>query len=450
MLTTNANFDTLHALQYKQPLYHVQFDGIDYAFVNIPTADSANQRAYIQKISGHNQTIKPEYGRSSIGGMNIQLLNSGNEVLALLASDGYQMDRKKVTVKAGYVGMDESDLITIATHWVTGIKAINDNLVFDFKIEDPQKWMQRNIFRTASDSSVLTLQGNPINILLSILMSSGTPGTNGIHDYLDEENGLGLDSTSVNVSRLEDMRDSYFPGDSHYMKFLIKDKEKAKDFIEKQICQPLGVYPAIDGQGRFYIIPYRPPYDKVGTQSFSEQENIIGIPQWDLNLNSKINEIEFHIDENDGDYTEYDYSDGTSINNRGAGVSPLKIKSDGLRTDLSPGSLPGRALDIIDKRKKAIFGRWSNPPPIKLKLETFFWGWLTEAGDIVSVTHSKVPDPINGTMGISDVYMEVVSRSINWDKGSVSIDLLDTGFGKDTYGIIGASGHKIGSVKIAP
>lgn len=451
MLTTNANFDALHDLQYKSPLYLIQFEGQNEKYVNNYTTDGADnwQRRILQKITGHTATIKPEFGQSSIGGINAYFLNRGNEMSMKIASDPYQFDRKKATFKAGYVGMAEADLLTIATFWVSGITLTGDNLIYNFKFSDPQKWMQRNIFREASDSSTVTIQGNPLNILLSVLQSSGT-GANGTHDYLAEENGLALDSDAVDVSRIENVRDKYYPGDSNYMKFVISERQKAKEFIEKQICQPLGMYPAIDGQGRFFVIPFQPPYDVAGDAQIYDTSNIIGIPQWDLNLDAKINEIYFYIDETDGDYTEHDYIDGTSVENRGAGTSPLKIKSNGLRSTLTPGSLPGRALDVIVKRKNQIFGRWSNPPPIKLQIKTLFSKWIAEAGDIIFVTHNRVPDLETGEMGINSREMEVVSRAIDWQAGTVRLDLLDTGFDKLTYGVIGAAGSNIGSFYIAP
>ncbi len=452
MLTTNTNFDSYHSNQYKQPLYLLSFDGVSARFVNHKTADGANasQLELIQKISGHNATIDPEKGQSSIGGINVSLLNRGNEITALIASDPYQWDRKKVTVKAGYVGMDEADLLTIATYWVSSIKMKSKNLIYEIGLSDPQKWMQRYIFREASEASPVLITGNPINIMLSVLMSSGTVGANGTHDYLAASNGLGLESDAVSVATLEAIRDNYYPGDSHYMRFSITEKQKAKDFIEKQICQVLSAYPAIDGQGRFFIIPFRAPINTSGVaiQTFDD-DSIIDMPEWDLNLSAKINEVYFEIDANNDDYAEHDYIDSDSINARGPGSAPLKIKSDGLRTSNNPASITARGLDIISRRKEAIFARWSNPPPVKLRFKTFFSKWLAEAGDIISVSHSKVPDLDSGLMGITDRQMEIVSRSIDWDAGAVKIECLDTGFKKLPFAAIGNTAT-IGNFYISP
>jgi hypothetical protein len=447
-ISTNATFDGYHAEQHKTPLYVVQVDGESIAYCNhYPGSPVLTYKRYLESISGHSQTIKPEKGESTIGGINVRLVDLGHEVTARISAHAYYWHRKKITIKAGYVGMDESDLIYLFVGWVTGM-SYSDG-IYNLTVTDPQKWMQRNIFRNASDGSPVAIQGNPLNILMAIITSTGA-GTNGDYDYYAEEDSLGIDTDYVDISGIESIRDSFYPGDSNYMKFTITEKIKAKDFIEKQICRPLAMYPAIDGIGRFKIIPYRPPSIlTVGSQELDET-NIIGIPSWDANLNSMINEIEFKIDKDEEDYSSYIYIDSDSVNNRGPASTEMVIESDGLRTDMSPGSISGRALDIIERRKTAIFHRWSDPPPIKLSAKCFFSRYLSEAGDIISIEHSKLPNLEDGNIGISDKWMEVVNRSIDWKNGNVMLDLLDTGFKKLTIAVI-EHGHTIdGGYYISP
>ena len=398
---------------------------------------SATYSPYLVGISGLSQQITPEEGRSSIGGVEVQLLDVDAEITALLATDTYHFHRKQTTIKVGYVGLlEDDDYIPIMVGWVTGLRLSNDGLVYTFSITDPQKWFQRQIFRGSEDSTV-TVSGNPIDILLKCITSTGA-GTNGDYDVYSEDNGIGLDDSFVDVAGIEAVRDDWFPGDSHYMRFSISKRIKAKDFFETEIFKVLNVYPIIDGLGRFSIKPFKPPIAALDeVQSFTA-DNTIGLPKLDFNLGALVNEIQIEYDWNtttDEFDSEIFYIDSTSVNNRGPGKKPITIKSKGLYTSHSPASIAGRATSVLTVRKNRIFGRFASPP-MSVKLNTFFNRWITEVGDVVPFTHAKVPDIDAGTRGLTAERMEVIKKNVNWKNGSVSFDLLNTGFAKGTYQVI--------------
>jgi len=438
MLPTNTNFDAKHALDYKTPLYLIHFDGETTDYCNHKPGSPANTlKQHLVDISGLAQKVTPEEGRSSVGGVKVGLLDKNDEITALLATDSYYFHRRKTTVKAGYAGMTEADLLTIMVGWVTGLSLSPDGLVYNFALTDPQKWMQRKIFRDATEASPTTLQGNPINILLAVLTSTGA-GTNGDYDWYAAADGLGIDDAYINVAGIEDVRDKWFPGDSNYMKFTIEKRIKAKDWLEKEIFKVLNLYPVVDGDGRFSIKPFKPPLPAIESVQSFDEGNIIGIPRWDANLSALVNEIELHYNwdpVNDEFDNEDFYIDSTSLDNRGPGKKPIVIKSKGFHTDLSPSSIPDRATDNLVRRKNKIFGRFAIPPA-KISFSTFFSRWLSEAGDVVPFSHPLVPDIVAGTRGLTNERMEIINRTVNWKKGTVKIDLLDTGFAKSNYAVI--------------
>lgn len=412
----------------------------DYSIKKITNAALANgilqttYKQYLKSISGLSQKVNPEEGRASIGGITFELQDYNDEITALLATDTYYFHRKKTTVKAGYMGMDETDMLTIMVGWVTGLKLNKDGLSYVFNITDPIKWMQRKIFRGSEDVTV-TLSGNPLNILLACLTSGSGSGN---YDWYASANGLGLDPSYINVTAIEEVRDNWFPGDSHYMRFTINERIKAKDFFEKEIFKPLNLYPVIDGQGRFSVKPFKPPLAALESVQAFNKDNIIGLPQWDANLSALVNEVEVQYDWDDVDEefdTEVFYVDSTSVNNRGPGKKPITIKTKGLHTSHSPASIVGRATDILTTRKQRIFGRFSTPP-IKLSFNTFFSRWLSEAGDIVPFTHSLIPDIAAGTRGYTAERMEIINKTVDWKRGRVKVNLLNTGFAKSIYGVI--------------
>jgi len=116
MLTTNTNFDTKHALDQKAPMYLVHFDGETIDYCNrTPTSPDNKIKEYLVNISGLGQKVEPEEGGASIGGLTIEILDYGDEITRMLATDSYFFHRKKTTVKAGYAGMAEADMLTVFT-----------------------------------------------------------------------------------------------------------------------------------------------------------------------------------------------------------------------------------------------------------------------------------------------------------------------------------------------
>jgi hypothetical protein len=433
-ITTNTSFDTYNALTAKWPLYTVEFDGESTLYCNHqPASPGETYKRYLSSIKGLSQTIKPEKGQATIGGVTISLLDKNEEITALIATDSVNFHRKKVTIKAGYKGMTEANLLTIAVFWVTGLKKSSDNLAWEFNCTDPQKWLQKTICRDASDASPIEIyKGNAVNILLSILTSSDA-GTNSDYDLGDDDLGCGLDGDTIDIAAIEAVRDDWFWGGQYFLDFSIVEKFEAKQFIEKEILQLLNCYPAITGNGKYKIIPYKPPIATAAELQTLTEDEIIGIPVVDLNFAGVINEIDFKYDHDGDDFTTEVYSvDATSYSARGPSSSPLEIESKGLKSAHATSSRAFHALEVTSERSNAVFARYANPP-VRLPVQTLFSKNILEAGDIVSITHSKIADADAGTLGLTSQRAEVVNRKVDWARGRVNLDLLMTSFGKGIY-----------------
>ena len=290
MRSSNAIFDIANALDYKSPVYLVHFDGetIDYANRRVGQANHV-VKLFVDKITGLTQKVTPEEGKATIGDITITLLDMEYEITALLATDTYYFHRRKTTIKAGYMGMTEADMLTILTGWVTDIKMTSDLAAYEFTVTDPQKWLQRKIFRGA-ESATVTIQGNPINIVLAILTSTGE-GTNGDYDWYSSSVGLGIDTDYINVAAIEAVRDDWYPGDSNYMKFTITERESAKDWLQREIFKVLNIYPVVDGDGRFNLKPVKPPIASRDTVQSLDEDTIVDLPDYDMNLAALINDF---------------------------------------------------------------------------------------------------------------------------------------------------------------
>jgi len=402
-------------------------------------------------LSGSNGTFDNKHitGNLTISGSNnncrhiscdgsISITGDSN-VITYSDLGGSLSDSGSSNTKTVLTTLSQVNMLTIFTGWVTGIRMSADLLSYEFTLTDPQRWMQRKVFRGAETTNV-RLSGNPINILLRILLSTGA-GTNGQYDTYPEVNSLGIDATHIDVSGIEDVRDKWFPGDSFYMSFLIREREQAKSWIEREILKPLNCYPVVDGEGRYSIKPFKPPIVSSITYQDLDKSNIIGLPTVNHNLDALINEVEVHYDySTDGNYdTEEFHIDSDSVNNRGPGKKPLAIKSRGIHTTTGyPEISKYRTADIVSKRANRVFSRFATPPQ-KFQVKTLFSRMLSEAGDIPNFSHPDVPNTTAGTRGPSNVRVEVINRSIDWRYGTVSLTLLETGFAKQNYGAVSPS-----------
>lgn len=438
MLLTNDNFDAKHTRATKVPMYLVHFDGETVDYCNHRPQSPTNTLAqYLVSISGLAQKITPEEGRASIGGLTIELLDYNNEITALLATDSYFFHRRKTTIKAGYLGMSENDMLTIATGWITGIRLGKDGVTYIFDVTDPQKWLQRKVFRDATNDAPVTVQGNALNIMLAVMTSTGD-GDNGDYDFLDAGNGLGIDEDAINIAHIERVRDDWYPGDSVWMQFTLTEPQRAKDWLETEIWKVLNVYPVTDGQGRFDIRPFKPPLAALDTVQSFTRDVTIGLPSWDANLEALVNEVELHYGWDGSDFGSVAYYvESTSLNNRGPGKAPVTIKSKGLKTS-GIGSHADRGSEFLASRKSKVFGRFA-APPLKVSFNAWFSRWLSEAGDIVPFTDSRLPDIEAGVRGLSEERMEIINRSVDWQRGQVKFDLLNTGFARGIYGVVSPS-----------
>lgn len=420
MLNVSSSYDYENAKTRKHPVYIVEFENSS-SFSTVPIG---NHRPLLKGITGTAQSITPEEGKSSIGGYTAKILDYNNEVTPLISA----LHRRRATFRAGYRDMAETDFQTHFTGWVTDIKLSDDLTEYNVTFTDPLKWLQRKVFR-GTESSTLNVAGNPINIMLAIMTSTGS-ASNGTYDFLDNANALGISQSYMRISHIEEERDRWFNG--LYFTWNIRKREVAKTWLEQEIWKPLNIYPVIRGDGTFDIVHYHPPMPAIIDRDplVLDRSVIIGNPKWDQNLPGMINEIEFNFDVNSADEygTTIWHIDADSINSRGPGKTVLQIDSQGLTTAAG-------GEDFVERRAAKVFLRYAEPPP-KITLKVFFNRHLAEAGDIVPVTHDKIPDIRLGVRGITSHYMEVINRQVNHERGYCQFTLLDTSWRGENFGVV--------------
>ena len=146
MLITNSNFDAYHDLDHKWPIYLIHFDRETVDYVNHePLSPDNTLKKYLISLSGLDQKKDSREGKSSIGGIKFSLLDIDDEITALLSTDANAyFQGRKVTIKAGYLGLTESQMITICTNFkIHALELSSDALEYIFEAADPMKKMQK-------------------------------------------------------------------------------------------------------------------------------------------------------------------------------------------------------------------------------------------------------------------------------------------------------------------
>ena len=390
-----------------------------------------NIQPYVSFISGGGYSITPDEGTSSSSVISIEIQDTDDYITDMLANAQGNLQKKNCTIKMGYLGMDEADMIQIFSGEVTNYD-YNDDGSWTIKVSDAIRDLNKYLFRTATEAVPNTLQGNPLTLILALLMSDQGDYTNGQYDYLPAGMGLGISEDKINVEHFEFIRETYYPTTSVTFRFSVDARQQANDFFKQEFYKPLNMYPVVNGDGKYSATIYRTPMPPFSPVHISE-EDTIGIPKYSGNLSSMINEVEFSYNFEDLASTDYEYIDvyveANSINDRGVGDRTLEIKSKGLHTDTTD------AANFVERSSNRIFNRYA-VPPIKLSFSMELKYMTAEAGDILFISNKFLPNLVSGQFDFEYIPMEIIKRVVDWRRGSVALTFLQTGYQNLDYAAI--------------
>jgi len=307
--------------------------------------------------------------------------------------------------------------------------------VYEIVAQDAQRMLQRTTFLraapdTASFTNTVTRQGHPLEILLNVWTTTSYAGAsgqapgvaqNGIYD-LGDGNGLGIPTALVEVTSIQNLMTTQFPGEIYC--YLFREPVEGKAWTE-QLLKSLNCYPVVTGSGTLSVKRIASSGTAVASLT---HDTIIGVPRWQGGDTLVANHLsvlyDWGVSSRVGEYTTRD----TFVANESAAKyglkSPFVIEALGIRTDLG-------GADVALSRAQRFFERYADPPPV-LQTDVLFSQLRLEPGDTVTVTHSHVPNLATGQIGIVAEQFEVtdVRPVFNPAEGSprVTLTLLHTGF----------------------
>lgn len=267
----------------------------------------------------------------------------------------------------------------------------------------------------AKVTELLRITGHPADIFLSVLENT-------------DKTGLSINMALVNTTAIAAFKAAFNP--TMTMDFRITAPVNAKTFFENELFAVLASYLTITGAGLISLKQFAVPVTAVQTLTHdnirrtSSATDINGkiALSWKGNYSSIYNQVQFQYDYN-GATKQYNttsviYQDAVSVARYGA--YPLVIQSQGLRSD---SVLLATVLAAV---ATLILQRYSSGGAPIVNASVFLSLQTIEAGDIVAVTSTVLPNPRTGTKGVTGALFEVISRGNSWAAGSVELQLLWT------------------------
>ena len=399
--------------------------------------------------AGAAQTVNDREGSSSIGQFDVEVLeNSAGSLAAVMNT--LELHGKKVRLRMGYPGITAPRFPVLETFEVDRVDVGEDSTSWKLRLVDPKRSVRARIFANASKDNPLSLRGNPVDILLAIYQNELGIGQNpnlSLSDWIVYDGaGSGYlqqisehrwryvaNPTLINPNRYLDLdtllgyRNGLFR--NYYLEFSITEPQDAKQWMEKEIYKALGGYSIVNAAGqitpRFWL---EPPVCSTGISpvfTFTDR-NLLKLPV--VERAGIINQLVFRLD--------YDGQDFQTVLFFVSGESFSRYGLQGQQVVESKGLTSGRQGRLhAQLYASKLFRRYDSVVPV-WNIEAFHQALLVETGDLVTLTHPKVIDPVTNTRGISDVLCEVLERQPAYEEGKVSLKLLDVRYlaGKQAYG----------------
>lgn len=241
--------------------------------------------------------------------------------------------------------------------------------------------------------------------------------------------GLDLPAANVDVQRIKDQRDIWHIDDD--VRVLVDAPENGRDYLTEEFFRVFQAWPTITGGGKLGISFHTPSLPVAEVPQINETD-IVNVRGWIRDLSAHLNSFTINGDFElaTGDYLAALYStvkaeDTADQSNTGETVKYV-ADSKWLRSELA-------GIETAEELAARHRIRYLKTPA-KLTVDINFNERTVEEGDEIAVTLREVPNLLDGTRGLVDRIMTVLTARPQWEDGLLQLELLDQGFRR--YGAI--------------
>jgi len=297
---------------------------------------------------------------------------------------------------------------------------------------------------------LFVVEANPINILIGLLITRDPgftqllypkPGESLSFQYYDFNSnvdpdkgalGLHIDIADIDLASFERIRDDYFP--RYVGRVSFSGKENMETWLRDSILKPLGLNLFVSNTGKLTLSFMNPPLDVSNTAL--DSTNLVDVaPDIEFTNEEILNEVEVsydydYISTNDSS-TTLTVVDATSqsLYDRAGNIS---LEARFIRSDL-------RGATIAERLAKKKMRPLKAPNPM-ITVEALLSLASVNIGSVLRLTVDGLPDAARGQIGF-DRLCYVTGRNIDWEKGTLQFDLIDTAYNEgQRYCLIAPSG----------
>lgn len=256
------------------------------------------------------------------------------------------------------------------------------------------------------------LQGNPIDLLIQLLVS---PGGGGSYDVLID--GAGLDESLVDIDQMQEIRDEFFP--TKTFQFQAQNLDSLRDFLDEEILFPLNLRLRTNLNGKLGLATLDRRIFDIDTPIISN-DNLVKNPDFVADDDKIVNQVRVSWDWDDGlqKFQKVDlFQDTESIAVWGkSSIAEFSFK--GIRASLGGST-------TINQFQGFYLRRFSTIRP-NLSASVLMSASVSQLGDKVDMITDRVPNEA-GELNFAET-VEVVKSAINYQTGDVKFDLAFTSF----------------------
>jgi len=273
---------------------------------------------------------------------------------------------------------------------------------------------------------VQELNGNPIDLIVQLLVSSGGGGS---YDVLAD--GAGIDNTLVDVAAFEAIRDEYFSSDVFTLYF--SDADKLLVDIERELLVPNNVRIIKNSMDNLISIAILDQSDfSIDAGEIDDSMTLINTPKWKISKNGlqTVVKVQWNWIEGLQKYTRSKtFKAPQDILDIYGEIKGVGLKFKGVQT-------ADNGDNIAADRANRYLSRFSTPRAT-IKLSSFSTAFSYNIGDKIRVTAKHLPQA-GGSLGFGSV-VELVNRSFNSATGVLKFGFRFTSYTNLRQGLISPS-----------
>ena len=299
--------------------------------------------------------------------------------------------------RISFTGIDSSNELTGVVRGVDSTTA-----------EDHSAGDEVEIFRSIIGENI-------IDIMLQLIISSGGGGTYDVLDF-----GMGIRQELVDIAEFENVRDTtgYISTQSGDIE-LRGDEDNFLEFIEQNFLEPSGLRLWYRDNGIISLLVLAEPQPVQG-ESILEDEMINGrMPLWRSNSRRIINilKIKLNFDISKKRFSrELIFTDNNSIAKYGK-KKVKEIKTRALQTG-------NGALSFLTSFSNKYLSFYSTPAPSLDKVSLQANQQYFDAGNVVNISHSSLPNLITGSRGVIADSVQILGKKFDFKDSTSEYNLF--------------------------